>query len=146
MAEERSAGVPYDLLVAIRTNAERVCRTKTLRNRCVVVSLVLHYFLTELGIWSAISCGFYQGMPHCWVTVSEGFIDLTVTQFSRNSQKIVCGRKLPTPYSLRIHAVPENDIVLRHATPHMLQQAERLKRRVGRVMAQPPPDREEPRG
>lgn len=134
--------LPYDLLAMIRDSAEVVSKTKTLRNRCTVVALVVNYYLELMGLHSCVTWGFYKDNPHSWVTVSGLLVDLTATQFSRSAPKVVVlriGRFLPKPYMMIRAMISENEIVINYASPHMLREAEAIKQRVALKLAEEQP-------
>ena len=123
----------HSIAHCVRTVSEEVTKTKTLRNRCIPVSLVLRHFLEIAGYHAVIAWGYFGARPHSWVMCSDLCIDLTATQFSRGLPAVYIG-KLPLSYKLVRAFVPENEIVMVHANLHMLKMAEKIRGRVALVI------------
>ncbi len=130
---ERDTGVLLEVATAVRSAAEEVTRTKTLRNRCIPTSMALQLLLGFADIKASISGGFFWDRPHAWVVVDGVIVDLTMTQFDRKAPK-VCLVLPPARGYLTIDADVPESVCIRKSSDHMLRLAERIKARAADLL------------
>ena len=91
----------HAIAAAVRRSAEQqFYRSRTLRNRCMVVSYSLQWLLDRAGVSSAVMQGYFIKREHCWVVTSKLLIDLTATQFNRSLPPVLI---LPLTEVNRVH-------------------------------------------